>query len=121
MLSLANECDSDRLLSRLFQELPDRKFYSDYYLVINKPVALDNIQVCSHTRTLRWLTGRQASLKKGGYTEFPEFIRDVAQIFWNAKFYNASSSQVFHDAETLEVADPRSRMKVAVVNMSRAF
>jgi hypothetical protein len=36
---------SDRLLSRLFQELPDKKVYSDYYQVIKKPIALDNIQV----------------------------------------------------------------------------
>lgn len=59
-------------------------------------------------------------MKKGGYTEFPEFIRDVAQIFWNAKFYNASSSQVFHDAETLQVTNPPSHMRFAMVNMSRA-
>jgi hypothetical protein len=37
----------DRLVSRLFQELPDKKVYSDYYLVITNPIALDNIQVCS--------------------------------------------------------------------------
>ena len=36
---------SDRLLSRLFQELPDKKTYADYYVVIDKPIALDNIQV----------------------------------------------------------------------------
>ena len=36
---------SDRLLSRLFQELPDKKVYGDYYQVIEKPIALDNIQV----------------------------------------------------------------------------
>jgi hypothetical protein len=92
---------SDRLLSRLFQELPDRKLYQDYYLVINKPIALDNIQV-SRPRTAVKANG-QATLKQGGYAEFPAFIRDLAQVFWNARFYNNSSSQVFHDAVTLEV------------------
>jgi Bromodomain len=36
---------SDRLLSRLFQELPDQKDYADYYQIIKNPMALDNIQV----------------------------------------------------------------------------
>jgi hypothetical protein len=39
---------SDRLLSRLFQELPDKKVYGDYYEIIKKPIALDNIQVRLH-------------------------------------------------------------------------
>ena len=92
---------SDRLLSRLFQELPDRKLYHDYYVVINNPIALDNIQV-SHPGGVA-AANRQATLKQGRYAEFPAFIRDVAQVFWNARFYNDSSSQVFHDAVTLEV------------------
>jgi hypothetical protein len=86
-------------LSRLFQELPDEKVYSDYYLFITKPIALDNIQVL---RDL-WYTNNQAKLKKEGYTEFNVFVRDVAQIFYNAKFYNDRDSEVFEDACTLEV------------------
>jgi Bromodomain len=35
----------DRLLSKLFQELPDKKKYADYYEIIKKPIALDIIQV----------------------------------------------------------------------------
>jgi Bromodomain len=92
---------SDRLLSRLFQELPDRKLYNDYYLVIHNPIALDNIQVSSPSSAV--VANGQATLKQGGYAEFPAFIRDIAQVFWNARFYNNSSSQVFHDAATLEV------------------
>jgi len=42
-------------------------------------------------------------LKKAGYTEFDEFVRDVAQIFYNAKLYNSRGSEVFEDACTLEV------------------
>jgi len=45
-------------------------------------------------------------LKKGGYTDFDEFVKDVAQIFHNAKFYNNKHSQVFQDAVTLEVPSP---------------
>jgi len=29
----------------MFQELPDKKVYSDYYQIITRPIALDNIQV----------------------------------------------------------------------------
>jgi len=45
-------------------------------------------------------------LKNGGYTDFDEFVRDVAQIFYNAKFYNNRGSEVFEDAVTLEVICP---------------
>ena len=48
----------------------------------------------------------QARLKKGGYTDFDEFVKDVAQIFHNAKFYNNKYSEVFQDAVTLEVRLP---------------
>ena len=42
-------------------------------------------------------------MKKGGYHEFDVFVRDVAQIFYNAKVYNNRSSEIFEDACTLEV------------------
>jgi hypothetical protein len=42
-------------------------------------------------------------LKKEGYTDFDEFVRDVAQIFYNAKFYNNRGSEIYEDAVTLEV------------------
>jgi Bromodomain len=42
-------------------------------------------------------------LKNGGYTDFDEFVRDVAQVFYNAKVYNNRGSEVFEDAVTLEV------------------
>lgn len=42
-------------------------------------------------------------MKKAGYSEFDDFIKDVAQIFYNAKLYNSRGSEVFEDACTLEV------------------
>ena len=41
-------------------------------------------------------------MKSGEYTDFDDFIRDVAQLFHNAKFYNDRYSQVYRDAYTLE-------------------
>lgn len=41
-------------------------------------------------------------MKAGGYTDFNEFVTDVAQIFHNAKFYNNRHSQVYEDACSLE-------------------
>ncbi len=42
-------------------------------------------------------------MKKAGYSEFDDFVKDVAQIFYNAKLYNSRGSEVFEDACTLEV------------------
>lgn len=53
-------------------------------------------------------------MKKGGYTDFDEFVKDVAQIFYNAKFYNSKSSEVFKDAATLEVPLPSSSTNIDV-------
>lgn len=41
-------------------------------------------------------------MKSGEYTDFDDFIKDVAQLFHNAKFYNDRHSQVYSDACTLE-------------------
>jgi len=51
-------------------------------------------------------------LKKGGYTDFQEFVKDVAQIFHNARVYNARTSQVFQDALALEVGIRRRSLLI---------
>ena len=58
-------------------------------------------------------------MKKGGYTDFDEFVRDVAQIFYNAKFYNSKSSEVFKDAVTLEVPLPFSSSTTTNIDVQK--
>lgn len=76
-----------RNLADVFQELPPRKELPDYYKVITRPMALDAVK---------------SRAKNGKYTVFADFLRDLAQIFHNAKLYNLKRSLVHADACALE-------------------
>ncbi|KAI1175332.1 hypothetical protein F4777DRAFT_551062 [Nemania sp. FL0916] len=66
-----------------FQRIPNRRLIPDYHEVIKEPTAFSTI--------------RTKKLKKQ-YSNFSEFVRDVALISHNAQVYNRPSSQVFKDA-----------------------
>ena len=59
----------------------------DYYEVIKEPIALSTI--------------KQKLLRKT-YTEFSQFVRDLAQIVHNAKLYNRPNSGAYNDALVLQ-------------------
>ncbi|EMR08322.1 hypothetical protein PNEG_03162 [Pneumocystis murina B123] len=81
---LYNAVDSSgRSISKIFEELPDKKEVPDYYEVIKKPMALNVIK---------------ENVNKNLYNVFHEFITDVAQIYYNAKLYNRRSSVIYSDA-----------------------
>ncbi|SMN18669.1 similar to Saccharomyces cerevisiae YGR056W RSC1 Component of the RSC chromatin remodeling complex [Maudiozyma saulgeensis] len=69
----------------IFNILPDRKLYMDYYEQIEKPISLN-------------------TLKKRipHYTEAQDFLNDVAQMAWNAKTYNTKESEIHKYAKVLE-------------------
>ncbi|CCG83751.1 protein of unknown function [Taphrina deformans PYCC 5710] len=76
-----------RKLADVFQELPPKKDLPDYYHVVKKPMALDIVK------------GRA---RNGKYHTFTGFLKDLAQIFYNAKLYNVNKSIIYADATTLE-------------------
>lgn len=71
----------------IFERLPSRKEYPDYYKVIEKPVALETIT---------------KKLNKKQYQSINEVKSDLETMFNNAKLYNEEGSWVFNDAEALE-------------------
>lgn len=71
----------------IFEKLPFKKDYPDYYNVIENPIALETI-----TR----------KLNKKQYQSLDEVKSDLDTMFKNAKFYNEEGSWVFNDAEALE-------------------
>lgn len=73
-------------ISDTFQRLPSRTG-TDYYKTIKNPVSL-------HIMGLK--------VKRHEYTGAQEFIRDLAQICWNARFYNQKGSFVYNQALILE-------------------
>lgn len=77
----------NRFLADVFQELPPKKVLPDYYQVIARPMALDIVR---------------SRAKNGKYANFKDFLRDLAQIFYNAKLYNLKKSLIYTDAVALE-------------------
>lgn len=69
-----------------FHKLPPRTG-TDYYKVITRPISLHII-------------ARQ--VKRLAYRDAQEFVRDLAQITWNARHYNEPGSQIYENALILD-------------------
>ncbi|KAH3673326.1 hypothetical protein WICMUC_003786 [Wickerhamomyces mucosus] len=69
----------------IFSVVPDKKIYPDYFQVITSPTSLNSIKK-----------------RYPYYSSANEFIRDLAQIIWNAKTYNQAGSDVYRYAELLD-------------------
>ncbi|XP_036007438.1 protein polybromo-1 isoform X3 [Fundulus heteroclitus] len=78
---------SGRLVSELFQKLPSKMQYPDYYAVIKEPIDLKII-------------GQKIQL--GNYRSVSAMAKDVDLLVKNAKTYNEPGSQVFKDANTIK-------------------
>lgn len=67
--------------------LPDPVDYSDYYLLIKKPIAMDMISHRLHSTF---------------YKDIGDFVADFLLMFDNAMKYNQEGSQVYNDALSLK-------------------
>lgn len=72
-------------IAPIFNTMPDKKLYPDYYDIITTPTSLNSIKK-----------------RLNAYTTPNEFIKDLAQIVWNAKTYNEQGSFVYRFAEKLD-------------------
>ena len=76
-----------RLLSCIFQKLPSRTEFSDYYEVIRQPISLEKIG----TRVKNYI-----------YETVEDLLSDIILMLDNACKYNEPDSQIFKDALTLQ-------------------
>ncbi|KDQ15702.1 hypothetical protein BOTBODRAFT_31587 [Botryobasidium botryosum FD-172 SS1] len=76
----------DRLLSKDFLRLPNRRTYPDYYTIIKKPISLEEIK------------GR---IDAAEYDSLDALKADLDTCFRNAKRYNIKDSQIWQDARAL--------------------
>ncbi|KAI6178614.1 hypothetical protein M3Y98_00519700 [Aphelenchoides besseyi] len=76
-----------RVLSTIFQRLPSKTEYPDYYDVIKKPMDLQKIR--------QKINGNQ-------YTSQKTFIADLKLVFDNATKYNEPESEIYKDALMLK-------------------
>ncbi|SCU78252.1 LAFA_0A05688g1_1 [Lachancea sp. 'fantastica'] len=70
----------------IFQILPPRKDYPDYYRLIRHPMSLSTVK----------------KRLNNNYTHPQEFIQDLAQITWNARTYNTKNSDIYNYATVLD-------------------
>ena len=83
---LLNSKTQDGLaMSPVFNILPSKRDYPDYYVLIKNPISFNTLK--------KRLTQ---------YTDVQQFINDAAQIPWNAKMYNAKGSMIYKYAVDLE-------------------
>uniref|UniRef100_A0A3Q3KGU8 Protein polybromo-1 n=1 Tax=Monopterus albus TaxID=43700 RepID=A0A3Q3KGU8_MONAL len=78
---------SGRLVSELFQKLPSKVHYPDYYAIIKEPI------------DLRMIAQR---IQIGYYKSVSAIAKDIDLMAKNAKTYNEPGSQVFKDANTIK-------------------
>lgn len=78
----------NRPLSTAFLKKPPKRQYPDYYKIIQKPIALDDIKKRLDTRS---------------YLTLEEVKADFELCFTNAKEYNMKDSEIWKDAKELMV------------------
>ncbi|KAF0034954.1 hypothetical protein F2P81_012712 [Scophthalmus maximus] len=76
-----------RLVSELFQKLPSKMQYPDYYAIIKEPIDLKIIA---------------QKIQLGQYRSVSAMAKDIDVLVKNAKTYNEPGSQVFKDANTIK-------------------
>ena len=77
-------------------KLVPRKLYPDYYKVITRPMALDNVK---------------SRLELNGYPSVESVMADLELIFENAKAYNVEGSGIYSDAADLHVSHIHSLLE----------
>jgi len=81
------KAEDGRRRCELFLEIPSKKLYPDYYVLIEKPIALDIINTRIHSTY---------------YDTVQDFINDFRLMFGNARKYNQEGSWVYIDSIEME-------------------
>ncbi|KAM5148765.1 protein polybromo-1 isoform 4-T4 [Mantella aurantiaca] len=76
-----------RLISELFQKVPSKVHYPDYYAIIKEPIDLKMIL---------------QRIQSGYYKSVNAMAKDIDLLAKNAKTYNEPGSQVFKDANNIK-------------------
>lgn len=79
--------DENRELHRMFQLLPSKKLYPDYYDVIDHPIDLKCIAV---------------KIQTNAYSSLNDMEKDLLQMIKNACTFNEPGSQIYKDAKNLK-------------------
>ncbi|QSL66664.1 hypothetical protein MERGE_001048 [Pneumocystis wakefieldiae] len=81
------DSETNHSRSEMFLELPNKRIYPDYYMLIKNPIAMNKIK---------------KRLDSSYYTSLDDFKADFYQMFENARTYNEEGSMIYDDANALE-------------------
>ncbi|RPB16418.1 hypothetical protein P167DRAFT_481275 [Morchella conica CCBAS932] len=81
------EPETERLRSELFEKLPSKKIFPDYYHIIKQPISFNEIK---------------KRIRNGDYSDLDGFKVDFQLMFNNARIYNEEGSIVYEDANAME-------------------
>ena len=86
VMTTGDSSDTNRMLNVVFQLLPSRKRYPEYYEVIQEPMDLKIVA---------------EKIQRNQYKEIAEMEKDLQLIFSNARSFNEPGSQIYKDAGVL--------------------
>ncbi|KAM9443718.1 protein polybromo-1 isoform 2-T3 [Clarias gariepinus] len=95
--SVLRHSEHGRLVSELFQRLPSKLQYPDYYAIIKEPIDLKAIA---------------QRIQIGYYKSVNHMSKDIDLLVKNAKTYNEPGSQVFKDANTIKKIFSQRKMEI---------
>ena len=84
-----------------FIKLVPRSQYPDYYIIITNPIAMENIQ---------------KKINRQDYQSLREFREDIRLLCNNARTYNEDKSQLYIDANDIEVRCPYPNLILSLSN-----
>merc|ERR1712155_299915 len=85
-MTTGDASDPDRMLNTVFQLLPSKRRYPEYFEVITEPMDLKMVA---------------EKIQKNKYKEIAELEKDLQLIFTNARTFNEPGSQIYKDAGIL--------------------
>lgn len=83
------EPETERLRSEIFEKLPSKKIFPDYYHIIKQPISFNEIK---------------KRIRNGDYMDLEQFHADFKLMFNNARIYNEEGSIVYEDANAMDVS-----------------
>ncbi|KAI7874767.1 Bromodomain-containing protein [Lichtheimia hyalospora FSU 10163] len=89
--------NAGRLYSEMFDHLPDKEEYPDYYEIIEEPRSLSIIE---------------DKMKRQQYSTLSDWFKDMELVFDNAMEYNEPGSRVYRDAKLLLRLLNRTKEKI---------
>jgi ATP-dependent helicase STH1/SNF2 len=95
--------EGPRLIVGPFVNLPSKKEYPDYFVLIKDPISMKIIE---------------KKIKKEEYSGLNDLKKDIQLLCRNAKTYNEDGSVIYVDAVAIEVHTPRHPIFLRLANMS---